>query len=57
MAFLLEEIEDFQEHVSLVSVLDNHDSYPGIDKLPYYCQNITKAYTNDYEQVNNKRLG
>ncbi len=52
-----EEIEDFQEHVSLVSVLDNHDSYPGIDKLPYYCQNITKAYTNDYEQLNNKRLG
>lgn len=52
-----EEIADFQEHVSLVRVLDNHDAYPSIDKLPYYCQNITKAYTNDYKQSNNKRLG
>ena len=52
-----EEIADFQEHVSLVRVLDNHDAYPSIDKLPYYCQNITKAYTNDYKQSNNQRLG
>ncbi len=52
-----DEIEDFQAHVSLVSVLDNHDSYPGIDKLPYYCQSLTNDYISKYEQSEIKRLG
>lgn len=56
-SFTPEEIEDFQAHVSLVSVLDNHDAYPGIDKLPYYCQNITKEYIDNYKQSDIKRLG
>lgn len=52
-----EDVEEFQAHVSLVSVLDNHDSYPGIDKLPYYCQSLTTEYVKNYESVETKRLG
>lgn len=49
-AYTADEIEDFQEQVSLVSVLDNHDLYPGIDRLPLYCKELTS--TIDMESTN-----
>ncbi len=36
-----EEIKDFQETVSLVSVLDNRSEYLGIDSLTILCKELT----------------
>ncbi len=46
-AYTQDEIAEFGDQVSLISVLDNHDLYPGIDRLPLYFQEATK----DIEKV------
>lgn len=38
--YTAEEMQDFQDQVSLVSVLDNRHLYPGIDRLPAYCSDM-----------------
>ncbi len=43
-------ISDFNEQLSLVSVMDNKGLYKGIDSLPVYCGQLTQVST--YENNN-----
>ena len=43
-------ISEFNEQLSLVSVMDNKGLYKGIDSLPVYCGQLTQVST--YENSN-----
>lgn len=43
----IEEIEDFKSHLECVRYLDNHDKYPGIDRVPDYFESLVSEMSNE----------